>query len=87
VAEGQLAQKAMLPQAGRTEGSALVIRFHTPILAVNGIHQIQNANLTAIAADTVGWTSSTMILPLREQGHAGSPVRPVAIGVPRGATR
>jgi kynurenine formamidase len=24
-----------------------------------------------------------MILPLREQGHAGSPVRPVAIGVPQ----
>jgi len=79
VAEGQLAQKAMPPQ-GMDQGLPFVI--HHTNLAVNGIHQIQNANLTAIAADRV-WTSCTMILPLREQGHAGSPVRPVAIGVPQ----
>ena len=79
VADGQLAQKALPPQ-GMDQGLPFII--HHTNLAVNGIHQIQNANLTAIAADKV-WTSCTMILPLREQGHAGSPVRPVAIGVPQ----
>lgn len=79
VADGQLAQKALPPQ-GMDQGLPFVI--HHTNLAVNGIHQIQNADLSAIAADKV-WTSCTMILPLREQGHAGSPVRPVAIGVPR----
>lgn len=78
VADGQLAQKAMPPQ-GMDQGLPFII--HHTNLAINGIHQIQNADLTAIAADKV-WTSCTMILPLREQGHAGSPVRPVAIGVP-----
>jgi hypothetical protein len=29
------------------------------------------------------WTSCTIILPLREQGTSGSPVRPVAIGAPQ----
>jgi hypothetical protein len=28
------------------------------------------------------WTSCTMILAIREKGAAGSPLRPVAIGVP-----
>jgi kynurenine formamidase len=46
-----------------------------------GVHQVQNANLTAIADDQV-WLSCTMILPLRVEGGTGSPVRPVAIGVP-----
>jgi kynurenine formamidase len=54
--------------------------IHHTNLAINGIHQIQNVNLTAIAHDKV-WTSCTMILPLLERGHAGSPVRPVAVGV------
>lgn len=79
VADGQLAQKAMPPQ-GMDQGLPFLI--HHTNLAVTGTHQIQNANLTAMAADKV-WTSCTMILPLRERGHAGSPVRPVAIGVPR----
>lgn len=78
VAEGQLAQKAMPPQ-GMEQG--LPFAIHHTNLAVHGIHQIQNADLGAIAKDKV-WTSCTMILPLREQGHAGSPVRPIAIGVP-----
>ncbi len=78
VADGQLMGKAMPPQ-GMDQGLPFLI--HHTNLAVNGIHQIQNADLTAIAADKV-WTSCTMILPLREQGNAGSPVRPVAIGVP-----
>ena len=41
----------------------------------------QNANLGALAKDKV-WLSCTIILPLRAQGDAGSPVRPVAIGAP-----
>jgi kynurenine formamidase len=77
VAEGQLAQKAQPPQ-GMEQGLPFII--HHTNLAINGIHQIQNVNLTAIARDKV-WTSCTMILPLLERGHAGSPVRPVAVGV------
>ena len=50
--------------------------------AIQGIiHNIQNANLGAMARDKV-WLSCTIILPLRTQGAAGSPVRPVAIGAP-----
>ncbi|MBZ0217841.1 MAG: cyclase family protein [Fimbriimonadaceae bacterium] len=78
VAAGQLQGKAMPPQ-GMDQGLPFII--HHQNLAVAGIHQIQNANLTALAADKV-WTSCTMILPLRAQGHSGSPVRPVAIGAP-----
>lgn len=79
VAEGQLEQKA--PPAQGAEQRRPFSIHHTN-LALHGIHQIQNANLTAMAADKV-WTSCTIILPLREKGHSGSPVRPVAIGVPR----
>ena len=50
-------------------------------LTQSGIHNIQNANLAELAQDEV-WTSCTMILPLRSVGGSGSPVRPVAIGVP-----
>ncbi len=78
VAEGQLAMQAMPPQ-GMDQGLPFII--HHANLAVHGIHQIQNAALSDLAGDRV-WTSCTMILPLRSQGHAGSPVRPVAIGVP-----
>jgi hypothetical protein len=46
-----------------------------------GIHHIESAKLDEAADDKL-WTSCTMILPLREKGGAGSPVRPVAIGVP-----
>jgi kynurenine formamidase len=78
VAEGQLQQKAMPPQ-GMDQGLPFII--HHTNLAVSGIHQIQNANLGELARDKV-WTSCTVILPLRERGHAGSPVRPIAIGAP-----
>ena len=81
VADGQLAQKAPPPQ-GMDQGLPFVI--HHTNLAINGIHQIQNANLTALAADKV-WTSCTMVLPLREAGHSGSPVRPVAVGAAHAA--
>lgn len=79
VADGQLQQKAMPPQ-GMDQG--LPFAIHHENLAVSGIHNIQNANLAELAKDKV-WTSCTMILPLRSQGHAGSPVRPVAIGAPQ----
>jgi len=78
VAEGQLQQKAKPPQ-GMDRGLPFVIHHYN--LAVAGIHQIQNASLGALANDKV-WTSCTIILPLRSRGHAGSPVRPVAVGVP-----
>ncbi len=78
VAEGQLIGQAPPPQ-GMEDGLPFVI--HHLNLAVNGIHNIQNARLEEIAADGV-WTSCVMILPLRSRGAAGSPVRAVAIGVP-----
>jgi len=78
VAEGQLAQKAMPPQ-GMDRGLPFVIHHHN--LTQAGIHNIQNAKLDTLAAAKV-WTSCTIILPLRSRGHAGSPVRPVAVGAP-----
>ena len=78
VAEGQLAQEAMPPQ-GMDRGLPFII--HHQNLANAGIHQIQNAKLDTLAADKV-YTSCTMVLPLRSRGHAGSPVRPVAVGAP-----
>ncbi len=78
VNDGQLMGKAG-PPAGVPDG--LPFAVHHQNLAVSGIHQIQNANLSALARDKV-WTSCTMILPLRSRGGSGSPVRPVAIGAP-----
>lgn len=78
VAAGQLQQRAKPPQ-GMEQGLPFIIHHHN--LTQAGVHQIQNANLGELARDKV-WTSCTMILPLRSRGHAGSPVRPVAIGVP-----
>ncbi len=80
VVDGQLMGQAMPPQ-GMDEGLPFVI--HHLNLAVNGIHNIQNARLKEIAADKV-WTSCAMILPLRSRGASGSPVRAVAIGAPAG---
>ena len=77
VSEGQLQGKAKPPE-GSPPGLPFVIHHHN--LAVAGVHNIQNANLARMAADKV-WTSCTIILPLRTQGSAGSPVRPIAIGV------
>jgi kynurenine formamidase len=79
VNEGQLQGKA-----GPAEGTPPNTPFavHHTLIAKSGIHHIENANLGDMARDRV-WTSCTMILPLREKGAAGSPVRPVAIGIPR----
>ena len=76
VAEGFLEGKAP-PPAGTPPG--LPFAIHHQNLTQAGIHNIQNANLGALAADKV-WLSCTIILPLRTQGASGSPVRPVAIG-------
>ena len=46
------------------------VRDPSPQPARSGIHQIQNANLGALAKDKV-WLSCTMILPLRAQGGVG----------------
>ena len=78
VNKGQLQGKAPAPK-GTPAGLPFAIHHHN--LTQSGIYQIQNANLAALAADKV-WTSCTIILPLRSKGGAGSPVRPVAIGVP-----
>jgi kynurenine formamidase len=76
VADGFLQGKAG-PPAGAPDGLPFVIHHYN--LAHSGIHQIQNARLGELAKDKV-WVSCTMILPLRAQGAAGSPVRPVSIG-------
>jgi kynurenine formamidase len=83
VPDGMLMGKSE-PAEGTPPGLPFVL--HHQMLSVAGIHLIQNANLTE-AANAGVWTSCTMVLPIRERGAAGSPVRPVAIGVPtvRGA--
>jgi kynurenine formamidase len=79
VAEGFLQGQAP-PPAGTPP--ALPFAIHHQNLTQSGIYNIQNANLGAIAQDKV-WLSCTIILPLRQQGGSGSPVRPVAIGAPQ----
>jgi kynurenine formamidase len=76
VADGFLQGQAA-PPAGTPPALPFAIHHHN--LTQAGIHNIQNANLGAIAQDKV-WLSCTIILPLRSQGGSGSPVRPVAIG-------
>ena len=77
-AEGMIFGKAP-PAKGTPPGLPFVVHHYN--LTVAGIHQIQNANLAAMAKDKV-WTSCTIILALRVKGGAGSAVRPVAIGAP-----
>ncbi len=79
VNDGQLMGKA-----GPAEGTppGLPFAIHHENLTQSGIHNIQNAYLSELAADKV-WTSCTIVLPLRSVGGSGSPVRPVAIGVPQ----
>ena len=78
VAEGFLQGKGPAP-AGAPADLPFVIHHHN--LSQAGIHNIQNANLAEMAKDRV-WLACTIILPLRIQGAAGSPVRPVAVGAP-----
>ena len=74
--DGQLTGQAGPPE-GTPEGLPFVIHHHN--LTQSGVHNIQNANLSEMAADKV-WESCTIILPLRSVGASGSPVRPIAIG-------
>ncbi|MDC0713158.1 cyclase family protein [Stigmatella sp. ncwal1] len=67
------------PAEGTPPGMPYAV--HHQHLTQAGIYQIENAHLKEMAADKV-WTSCTMILPLRLQGGASSPIRPVAIGTP-----
>lgn len=80
---GMLAGKAA-PAPGTPEGLPFAVHHHLLIEA--GIHHLENANL-AEAAQARLWTSCAIVLPLRTQGAAGSPVRPVLIGVPQDRQR
>jgi kynurenine formamidase len=83
VVDGQLAGKAG-PAPGTPPGLPFAVHHH--MLAQAGIHLMENARLNELAADRV-WTSCALVLPLRDKGAAGSPVRPVAFGVPTRAGR
>ena len=78
IAQGQL-QGAAPPAPGTPAGQPFAVHHH--MLTQMGILHIENAKLDEMARDKL-WTSCTMILPLREKGSPGSPLRPVAIGVP-----
>jgi kynurenine formamidase len=78
VPEGMLAGKAG-PAPGVPPGLPFALHHH--LLTQMGIHHIENAKLDELARDKV-WTSCTIVLPILEKGSAGSPIRPVAIGVP-----
>lgn len=67
------------PPEGTPKGLPFAVHHHN--LSQAGVLQIQNSRLTEITADGV-WEFCAMILPLRIEGGAGSPVRPVAIGAP-----
>jgi kynurenine formamidase len=60
----------------------LPFSVHHNNLTQQGIHQIQNLVLDEMARDRVS-LSCAIVLPLRVLGGAGSPVRTIAIGVPR----
>lgn len=77
VAEGKLGQTA--PSAGAPTDMAFP--SHQRFLVEGGVHTLENPKLDELVRDKV-WTSCVIVLPLREKGAAGSPVRPVAVGVP-----
>jgi kynurenine formamidase len=56
--------------------------IHHYFLTQAGIYLLENIKLDELARDQVA-TSCTIVLPLREKGASGSPIRPVAIGAPR----
>mgnify|MGYP001829160016 CR=1 FL=1 len=78
VSLGQYSKGTPAPSGGPPN---VLTPVHYYNLTQAGVHQVQNASLTAMADDKV-WLSCTMILPLRVEGGTGSPVRPIAIGVP-----
>lgn len=78
VTRGQLMGQSG-PPARTPAGLPFAIHHHN--LTQSGVLQIQNSRLRDVAVDKV-WSFCTLILPLRIDGGSGSPVRPVAIGVP-----
>ena len=80
VPDGMLAGKAP-PPPGTPPGMAFPIHHH--MLTQAGVYLLENIKLDELARDGVS-TSCTIILPLLEQGASGSPIRPVAIGAPKG---
>ena len=80
VPDGMLSGKAP-PPPGTPPGMAFPIHHH--MLTQAGVYLLENIKLDELARDGVS-TSCTIILPLREKGASGSPIRPVAIGAPRG---
>lgn len=78
VTEGELAGEAGPPE-GTPPGKAFPV--HEYFLTEAGIHNLEGLKLDELARDRVT-TSCVMILPLREKGSSGSPIRPVAVGVP-----
>jgi hypothetical protein len=61
----------------------LPFSVHHNNLTRHGIYQIQNLVLDEMARDRVS-LSCAIVLPLRIRGGAGSTVRPIAVGPPRG---
>lgn len=82
IAEGKLGGP------GPASGSPADLAFlsHQRLLVEAGAHTLENPKLDDLARDRV-WTSCLMVLPLREKGAAGSPVRPVAVGAPGPPTK
>src|SRR5262245_32560376 len=80
VPEGMLAGKGA-PAAGTPPGMPFAVHHH--LLTQAGVHLIENARLQEMVRDKV-WLACTIVLPLREKGAAGSAIRPVAIGTPKG---
>lgn len=75
ITEGKLGQPS--PSSGAPADMAFA--SHQRFLVEAGVHTLENPKLDELVRDKV-WTSCVMVLPLREKGAAGSPVRPVAIG-------
>ncbi len=83
VPEGMLQGKSG-PAEGTPAGLPFAVHHH--MISQMGIHHIENAKLDELARDGV-WTSCTIVLPLLDKGAAGSPIRPIAFGLPRSIAR
>ena len=59
----------------------MVFPVHHYFLTQAGVHTLENFNLKKLSNDSVD-LSCVMILPLKTEGSAASPIRPVAIGIP-----
>jgi kynurenine formamidase len=78
VPEGMLQGKAA-PAPGTPPNTPFAVHHH--LLTEAGVYHIENANLREAVSQQV-WTGCAMVLPLRTRGAAGSPIRPVLVGVP-----